>query len=319
MKQENSEPPANRHESESVRPWVVVVSYLLFFALFGWVITQKRAILASLSWDNAGGFLLVLLLALATTVVRGLLNQVSFSLQHRITIPVGVKLAVVNTLGNYLPLSGGLVAKGILLARHYGIGYTFYAGVSMYAFLLSIAANGLLGMVGSLATNQSILLVCGFALVLLSGLFAFIPIPLWIRRLGKGMGERLEYARSHFACLLPRMSGLVLMLFLLAALRLQCAFAVLEVEVSLFVSMLINSVSVFSRLTGFVPGGIGIREFLVALMGHLAGLDFQMTILVVGLDRMGELVINFLLAGLLFRRVRFMDSSNSSGRGERAG
>lgn len=274
----------------------------MFFGLLAYVIHQKGEALTSLSWDRAWSFVGVIAMALVITVLRGMLNQVSFSLEHHISLLSGVQLAVVNTVGNYLPMSGGLIAKGLLLARHYGIGYTFYAGVSIYTFLLSISANGLLGIVGSLATGQPPLFIAGFALVLMVGVFSLIPIPAGIGRLREGLGEKLEYARVHCARLVVPLWLITLGMFLIAALRLELAFSVLQVEVSFFSSMLINSVTVFSRLANFVPGGIGIREFLVATMAHLTGLDFQMTILVVGVDRLGEVVVNFLLGGLMIAR-----------------
>jgi hypothetical protein len=287
------------------RLWICVLSYLLFFALLAYVVYQKRSAFAALGWDNAGSFLLVILLALATTVLRGALNQVSFSLERRISLLVGTRLAVVNTLGNYLPLSGGLIAKGVLLARHYGIGYGFYAGVSLYTFLLSIATNGLLGMIGALLTGQSPWLSGALALVMLSGIFTLVPVPAGLRRQLRGLGGKLEYARTHFTALLPPLSGILLVLFLTAGLRLQCAFSVLQVEVGFLACLLINSATIFARLAAFVPGAIGVREFLVATMAHLAGLDFQMTILVVGLDRLGEIIVNFALGGLLVGRNPF--------------
>jgi hypothetical protein len=305
MQPDASAPTAAKSQPGRGRLWIVAVSYLLFFALLTYVVYQKRSAFAALGWDNAGGFLLVILLALATTVLRGALNRVSFSLKHRISLLVGIRLAVVNTLGNYLPLSGGLIAKGVLLARHYGIGYGFYAGVSLYTFLLSISANGLLGMVGSLFTGQSAWLSGALALVLLSGMFTLVPIPVGLQRQLRGLGGKLEYARTHFAGILAPLSGIILLLFLAAGLRLQFAFAVMDVEVAFLACLLINSATIFARLASFVPGAIGVREFLVATMAHLAGLDFQMTILVVGLDRLGEVIVNFALGGLLVGRDPF--------------
>jgi len=284
---------------------IVGGSYVLFFMLLGYVVHEKRSAFASLSLDNAGTFALVLVLALIVTVLRGVINQVSFSLEHRITLASGVRLAVVNTLGNYLPMSGGLIAKGVLLARHYGVGYTFYAGISVYTFLLGISSNGLLGIIGTLATDQHPLFVGGFALALVVGAFTLLPVPRRLRSLGKGLGDKLEYARTHFARLLAPLGFISLAVFSIAALRLELAFAVLEIQVSFFASMLINSVTIVSRLASFVPGGIGIREFLVATMAHLTGLDFQMTILVVGIDRLGEVIINFALGGLMVARAPF--------------
>lgn len=292
-------PSDSRPDPGPGRRWLIAFSYLAFFLLFAYVAYQKRSAFNALGWDNAGLFLVVILLASLTTLLRGALNQVSFSLEHRISLPVGVRLAVVNTLGNYLPLSGGLIAKGILLARHYGIGYGFYAGISLYTFLLSIAANGLLGMIGALITEQSLWLSGALFLVLLSGLVTLVPIPSRLRLQLKGLGAKLEYSRTHFADLLPPLSGILLATFLGAALRLQFAFGVMEIEVGFFACLLINSVTIFSRLASFVPGAIGVREFLVAVMAHLTGLDFEMTILVVGLDRLGEVIVNFTLGGLL--------------------
>lgn len=305
MEPDTSPPTEPRPKAGPGRLWIVTLSYLLFFLLLAYVVYQKRSAFAALGWDNAGSFFLVILLALTATLLRGALNQVSFSLHHRISLLVGVRLAIVNTLGNYLPLSGGLIAKGILLARHYGIGYGFYAGISLYTYLLSVAANGLLGMAGSLLTGQPPWLSAALGLVMLSGIFTLVPIPALLRPRLRGLGEKLEYARSHFAGLLPRLSTILVVMFLFAGLRLHFAFAVMQVEVGVLACLLLNSMTIFSRLASFVPGAIGVREFLVALMAHLAGLDFQMTVLVVGLDRLGEVIVNFALGSLLVGRDPF--------------
>ena len=65
MQPDASAPTAAKSQPGRGRLWIVAVSYLLFFALLTYVIYQKRSAFAALGWDNAGGFLLVILLALA--------------------------------------------------------------------------------------------------------------------------------------------------------------------------------------------------------------------------------------------------------------
>ena len=69
----------------------------------------------------------------------------------------------------------------------------------------------------------------------------------------------------------------------------------------MWAALLINSLGILSRLANVVPGGIGVREFLLAAMAHLTGLDFATTILVVGIDRLGEVLVNFALGAWMLR------------------
>jgi uncharacterized protein (TIRG00374 family) len=102
-----------------------------------------------------------------------------------------------------------------------------------------------------------------------------------LKQLAEGWG-----VLSQSVSLVGVMAALQLMGTLLFALRLWIAFHVLSQDVSYAQCLLFSSATVLTRLVSIVPGGIGVREGIVAGVASLLGFDAGVSTVAVALDRL---------------------------------
>src|SRR5438105_4534290 len=110
-------------------------------------------------------------------------------------------LAVVNALGNYLPLpQGGALARGVYLKRVHGLRYTTYAATLIVTYISAVALYGILGLIGlttllALGHPSPPLLWLTFT-ALAASLFLFTPLARLLP-----LPERLAHLGVQLACL----------------------------------------------------------------------------------------------------------------------
>jgi uncharacterized membrane protein YbhN (UPF0104 family) len=224
---------------------------------------------------------------------RGVLNSITFSRKDNVlTYRTGFKLAAIHTLGNYLPIPGGLLAKGYLLKKSHGINYKLYSFVTLYTFVAGVAAGGLVGLAAYflLDLDQHSVL---FLLSSLSACLLFIFIPYsWGKCVRHWLPiDKLQQARNEFIKILPPFLLIVMVNYLLNALTMMLLLGILGVNESFLVCTLLTSVLMLSRLLAITPGAIGIREALAGGMAFIIGVDFQSVILALAIDRIIEIIM----------------------------
>lgn len=284
------------------RRMVSALFYLIFAATFGLVLFRNRQSVQLLSLDTLVLFCLALGLTGVNIFLKGLLNLVLFGRHLDLDLVHCIRLGVLNTVGNYLPFSGGTVYKGILLKRNTGLSYSRYLGITGYMFLATVGASGLAGLACSLHLGHPTL-IWPFFLMALPLLAPYLPLPghgeAWAQgksrplaslfRLLAGLREsRRLYRPCH-----PAVLTLSLTLLVIVSLRMGLVFRVTGLELGLVELVFVNCANFVTRLVSVAPGGIGVREGLVALLGHFLGLDLELTILAVGLDRVADALAHF--------------------------
>jgi hypothetical protein len=87
---------------------------------------------------------------LASLAANGLVGRdLAAALGVKLTPIEWYGLAVMNSLGNYLPLpQGGAVARGVYLKRVHNLPYTAYAASLLVTYICAIALYGILGLAG---------------------------------------------------------------------------------------------------------------------------------------------------------------------------
>ena len=251
-------------------------------------------------------FLAALGLAALPLSVRGVVNWMVFrAAGANLSLGDGWRLSIYQAWGNYLPLSGGLVAKGVLLNRRHGLSYESFAALAIYTFAVELCAYGLAGFPGVLlAISGQTVLLPGVLLLSLAPLVLVLPLD---RLPVVSRFQRLansEEARQAFRPLLPTLIGLHLVMVGLGAVRLMICLSIAGEPLGFFQVILITVCGVLSRFAAVTPGALGIREVFMAAAGYLTGVNYQSVLVAAGLDRLVQMLFVFCTGGILVSRER---------------
>jgi uncharacterized membrane protein YbhN (UPF0104 family) len=241
----------------------------------------------------------LLLLGLVLTLIFtvGLLNYFLYrGLGVLLTLNESIGLAAVNTLANQLPFAGGLIAKGVYLKQRYELAYTRFLSATLALYVCFIAANGAVGvavlgywavvydttvpnllLLGFLGMAASIFLLC------LSIDVSVIPGE-WGRRLAQLLAGWQVLSQNRL--LIGKLVGLQLLTTLIFAGRLWIAFHILSQDVSLAHCILFSAATIMTNLVSIAPGGLGVREAIVAGIASVLGFDLGVSVVAVGIDRL---------------------------------
>jgi uncharacterized membrane protein YbhN (UPF0104 family) len=248
---------------------------------------------------NLSASLLLAMVGLSILLIatNGLLNYFLYrELAVPLTINEGIGLASVNSLANQLPFAGGFVAKGVYLKRKYVLAYTRFSGATLALYVCFVAANGLVGIIILIYlyfiynVPLSPLLLLGFLGMTLSAAVLWLPINTnflsgkWGQRLAQLLSGWQVFKRNWL--LLGKLIALQLVMTLIFAIRLNLAFGVLSQESILVYCILFSAATILSRLISIAPGGLAVREGIVATMAVVLNFDVGITVVAVGIDRL---------------------------------
>jgi uncharacterized membrane protein YbhN (UPF0104 family) len=275
-------------------PYILSTAVLLAFTFYLYGNVDQYQQLLDLS---AGSLLLLAGLVLFFSFGKGLINYLFYrGLGVFLTLNEGIGLAAVNTLANQLPFAGGLIAKGIYLKQRHELAYTRFLTATLALYVCFVAANGTIGIIVLLywalvdqATVPALLLL-GFASMTISVLLLWLPID--IRFVSGKWGQRLAQLMDGWQVLsqnwpmVGRLIGLQVLVTLLFAGRFWIAFHALSQDVTLAQCVLFSAANVLTTLVTITPGGLGVREGIVAGVASLLGFEASVSVVAVGIDRL---------------------------------
>ena len=238
---------------------------------------------------------------------RGAINCIIYRLFNvKMSLVEGVAVSLMNTLGNLLPFSGGLVAKGVYLKKKHNLAYGHYLPATVSLFVVFIGVNGFIGLIGLLYITKGFqletppILFFAFIFMMLAVLSIWIPFPSkifpekWQKNLQnikegwQGLGQNKRY--FLILCCIQIIS------LVSVAVRLSLIFQMLSLNVALIYCLIFAAASVLTRLVTIAPGGIGVREAIVGGAGYTLGLNFGLSALVVMIDRIIAILICFIIS-----------------------
>jgi len=251
---------------------------------------------------------LLFLLSLAFPLISGIINTILFRrLGAKISYRDGYHLTAASTLANQLPVSGGIISKGIYLKNRYAIPYTKLLSAMLALFFCFIGTNGLIGLailfywIFFTRIIVSPVLLSGFG-AMAACLFVFwlpvhrIKFPERILiRINQAIEGWMLLSRSPR--LLMKLLGLQGNLLILLAARYWLAFQMLSQDVSLSEALLFATASILTQLVSIAPGGLGVREAIVTAIALTLGFDAGVSVAAVGLDRLISTLV-ILLTGI---------------------
>lgn len=287
---------------KNIRPYIPSIIVLLAFVILGVFITRNVDRLVKLFQLSYDRLLLLAFLALISSLFNGWVNHLLYTyLGLNIPFLSSYGLATVNTLANQLPLSGGLFAKGIYLKRKFDLPYTKYFSATIALFIVFLATNGTIGLTllnvfhWSMGTPSPFLINFGFGLMITSIFLLWIPLQIailpekwrgYLRKMNEGW---LVLKKNQI--LLISLIGVQLLAILTMGLRFWLAFRFFAQEMSFHLCILYASATILTRLVSIIPGGIGVREGIVAGMAAVFGFEPGVSVIAIGLDRLVSTIV----------------------------
>lgn len=301
----------------------IVLALAVAVALGGYVLRNHKRIseLFSMGVPQLLAFAGLMVGSVAT---RGEVNKLFYrEMGASISSMEGSYLAVMNTYGNLVPLSGGLFAKGLYLKSRHSIGLSQYLPATIALSIVFISVNGLLGL-GALillSLRESAVvpapLYAGFGLMTSGILLVWLPVGGWLpkrlRRVSIAIAQGWSILRRK-PSLLSSMMVLQVAHAMLIAMRLKVVFSTYSQQLSLVECVLVSAATLLTRLFSIVPGGIGIREAIVGGLSTLLGIDFGLGLLAASTDRLVALLFPLPLMALLYIRFRRRSGCNVENR-----
>lgn len=249
-----------------------------------WAWQSSRSTLAGISWwPLAVAFFVTAPASLALKSAEYRLSARLVSQQP--TQSRSLAVAVVSSSANLLPLPGSLIVTARSLSED-GSSYGSALSAGAVPGLAWLAITGLVGGT-AIVVEGPLLLAAG---TILGGLAAGVA------------AAKLFWTAAPA----PRAAGLAASIvvvevcwLLISALRLGLAVTALGVSISPIQAVALSVAGALTVAIGFFPGGLGLREALLAGLSPLIGLEFDTGVLLGSLDRLVWLSFLAVATGVL--------------------
>lgn len=249
-----------------------------------WAWRSSELALAELSWWP------IVIAFVVTAPVSLLLKSAEYQLSARIasqkpTQSRSLRVAVVSSAANLLPLPGSMIVTVRSLSAD---GSTYGSAITAGAVpgLSWLSITGLVGGV-AIATEGPPLLG---AITVLGGLIAGLAAIKLFRTAAPARGS---------AGLVLAIIGVEVGWLLVSATRLGLAVTALGVSISPTQALALSVAGALTVAIGFFPGGLGLREALLAGLSPLIGLEFDIGVLIGSVDRLVWLSFLAIASGVL--------------------
>ncbi|HAB58569.1 MAG TPA: hypothetical protein DCE75_11005 [Acidimicrobiaceae bacterium] len=251
-------------------PLLIIAAVALTVAMV-WAWNRAELTIDDLSWEPLAA------LALVAAPASLLLKAAEFVVAARIAgqrpgLRLAMETAVVSSAANLLPLPGSLLVTVKTLAD----GGTGYGGAVAANAVPGMAWLGITGMVGGSALVVEGATAVGL-IALVGGVVALVGAGAVFRSTGPSDGR----PALVLAILLVETGWLAV-----SGLRFTLAAAVIGVDLALPQALALSVASAITVAIGFFPGGLGVREALIAALSPLIGLDLETGVLLGAVDQM---------------------------------
>lgn len=205
-------------------------------------------------------------------------------------------ILIAMTLGNYLPMRIGTLVRMRYFKKVHGLQYMKFGGIIGVRVLILVASTGLLGCIGTIGLKVSgfqlnVVLLCIFISMVVVSLGAcLLPAPTMekskstVLKSWSDLLTALTIIRSQ-PTLLCKIIALVLMQFVLLAIRLYISFDAIHIELSPWAFLMLAPMSTLLAFVSLTPGSLGLREWAIGVMSLASGIDFQSGIFAGTIDR----------------------------------
>ncbi len=286
---------------------------ILILALFLWSTVSHWHEFAQIATVGYSGLFFVSFLFLFSRVcVVFSLLAITKHLGTRLSFYEAFQIDMATSFLNYIFSKSGLFVRAVYLNKKHSFSYSNYSSLFIAMSLLQLFSCGCLGILFSLfllgGNEGSVSIISFFFLLLCLFCIALTLIPQFISKLflRKESWLAANVLRILSACeILFKARKLLLILVLwtilgtlIIGLRLYVCYWLLGYNASWVAVFIMAMAAIASRAVSVVPGGIGIREFVIGIVGVGLGDNFEVGVVAATLDRIGVLIVVGLLGSI---------------------
>lgn len=214
----------------------------------------------------------------------------------------------IGLLINYSPIRIGIAARAFYLAKYHSINLSTFTALSIFRLLAMILMSGLVAGIavlclptGIMAADILLLLFFLSCVVIPLIIFSSIWLDYWKYLPGNLIGNPVaSFGRSFRQVnnklgILPVISALVSLQFIFVAVRMKLCFDYAGIDIGLLALMVLAPLGAMLSVLAITPGGIGVREFVVASVCALLGYSFEQGMQALIIDRISMIAVALLL------------------------
>lgn len=273
----------------------------------GWYVWHARASLAIVTQFDLRYLAPLLAVQLLAPWVNGRIGkELAGELGVNLTELEAYALAILNALGNYLPVpQAGAMARGVYLKRVHNLGYTTYAASVVVTYVSALALYGVLGLAGLaglMATGSQapwqlwiVFAILTSSVVLFTPLSAKVPLP------GKLASFRAGLATLGRHHVLIKVVVLQVLLIALTATGFWLACLALPGGggVNWFAGLMMALLVMSSGVANVTPGNLGVEQAAAMFTAHLLKIKPEVGFLASSLFRVLAMAVVFALGPVL--------------------
>jgi uncharacterized membrane protein YbhN (UPF0104 family) len=289
-----------------------IISYfiLIAFCLFAFHFTSKNTELFSkIKQFNLSGALIISAFVVMVLVLNGwrtkILTEIFTKKKIRFTEWFG--LSIINTLGNYSPFQGGIVARGYYLKNFYKVPYLHFLSSMIASIVITFSTYSVVCsivlVINFLLTGFfSLLIFIFFVAIGSAGFFSLFLLPKI--NLTEFDNKPVSYLKSFLdgweaiingKNVVLRLIGIDLILGVVLSLRYFSASKMIGAGISYLQSIVISMTATVALLVNITPGALGIREAIAGFSAQLLGSNMTTGFFVASVERV---MIVFCVFGL---------------------
>lgn len=211
---------------------------------------------------------------------------------------------------NYSPIRVGIAARAYYLARYHSVNISTFTALSIFRLLVMILMSGLVSGIAVLCLPAGIrtadILLLSFFLgcvIIPLVIFSSIWLDYWkyfparlVANPVASFGRSFRHVNNKLG-ILPAISALVFLQFIFVAVRMKLCFDYAGIDMELLALLVLAPLGTLLSVLAITPGGIGVREFVVASVCALLGYSFEQGMQALVIDRISMITVALVLGG----------------------
>ena len=269
---------------------LLVIGFLVGYIIYNWEQLQN---LNRLQFQDLAGMYLLCLVQMALTSIC--IQRILHSLEVRIGFGEMFMLHNSTLLLNYVPMQFGTLFRAAYLKKRFGFSYTNFVAFFLYLTVMMLfcsvfAGEVILVSVYGLEQLSHKIIAIIFTLIILFCLIAlFCPLPVpkhetrltyWLNRFLMGRNQICRDRSTVMVC-----AVMLLISYVCVALRLWLLYHSLGQSVNPAGFFLLGSLGYIAIFVSLTPGGLGVRELILAGGAMILDIPFEIGAVAVLIDR----------------------------------
>ena len=279
-----------------------MAAYLLMLLIIIFMIKRNHSTLSGLQIGNLGYLIPYSALVLFQIFLSGLSNKILYgNFMKPNTVVSNIRLAIINTLGNYMPVSAGILSKGLYAKKVNQLPYNAYTILTLFQLssVFVICGASFLVVTNIISLPEIYYFSLLFFVIGIIGIWDIYKIiPKRIR--AKITKEKYYEFRSIGLKQYPLQLFIQGLILIVSSVKLQIVFEIIGIDINIWEVLFILSSISLTRYISFTPGGVGVKETIGGVIARMIGQSFSMSFIVITLDRIVDLVITFLVLPVAF-------------------